>query len=274
MAFNYAAKGDGWRLAGSLVRLAEEIKSALPWATCLGTIGDQTHVAEGSSSDHNPFVKDPHSGLGIVRAIDIGGPDAKLKELRRHLWDLYAARDDRVFRYGYMKGCSDNQINNWGLPFGTHTDTGDAGHLHVSVTQADGNNPGADGYLAAIDDKRSWGIGKARPHPGHVGTPPPGPYPFHAPDHFGDIDGGRHSHGGDPRFDDAAVIAGVRWIQTRLNELGFGPLTVDGRFTASTISAVSAFQRRFRPGPLTTLPGQVWADDWHTLTVAGRDPLP
>lgn len=157
MSFNYAASGPGWRLAGSLVTLAGEIQRAHPDLTCLGTLGNTAHQAEGYGSDHNPFIKGP-DGLGIVRAIDIGGPDAELRALRQQLWALYAAQDSRVWEFGYMKGCSDNLINNWGLPFGTHIDTGDAGHLHISVTQVNGNSPSPSGYVAAIDSIAPWGV--------------------------------------------------------------------------------------------------------------------
>jgi hypothetical protein len=145
MAFNMPTSGSGWRLAGCLTQLDHEIAAAHPDFTCLGTLGNAVHMAEGTTSDHNPFVPDPASGLGIGRAIDIGGPDAGLRQLRQQIWSLYAAQDDRVFHFGYAKGCADNLINNWGLPFRTHVDSGDAGHLHISVTQVNGNHPSAGG---------------------------------------------------------------------------------------------------------------------------------
>lgn len=155
-----ATSGPGWRLAASLVTLGNEIRATRPNLTCLGTLGNLAHQLEGTASDHNPFVKDA-KGVGVVRAIDIGGPDADLRALRQHLWVLYAQQDPRVYRFGYMKGCSDNLINNWGLPFGVHIDTGDAGHLHISVTQVNGNNPSAAGYVSAIDSTASWGLSSA-----------------------------------------------------------------------------------------------------------------
>jgi hypothetical protein len=164
----YSDHGPGWRLAKSLVTLAAEITVKYPQATCLGTIGDPTHQSEGIASDHNPFVTGP-DGAGIVRAIDIGGPNSMLVELRQFLWAKYAAQDPRVFYYGYMKGCGDNLINNWGLPFGTHVDTGDAGHLHISVTRANATSTGHAAYVAAIDSTASWGLassGGTTPTPG------------------------------------------------------------------------------------------------------------
>lgn len=146
MAFNMTTSGDGWRLAGSLIQLGHEVAALDSEFTCLGTIGDASHAAQGTASDHNPWVKDAH-GVGVVRAIDIGGPDAKLKALRQIIWGRYAASDPRIFPAGYAKGCSDNLINNEGLPFGTHEDDGDAGHLHISV--------GLTGY----DSTASWNLG-------------------------------------------------------------------------------------------------------------------
>lgn len=156
MAFNMTTSGAGWRLCNSLITFGHEVAAAYPALTCLGTVGDAAHQSEGTASDHNPFVKDPHTGVGIVRAIDIGGPDDQLKALRQKLWVMYADSDSRLFEFGYAKGCSDNLINNWGLPFATHVDDGDAGHLHLSVTRV-----GAAGYAPAIDSTASWGIGGA-----------------------------------------------------------------------------------------------------------------
>lgn len=288
MSFNMPTSGAGWRLARSLIQLGHEIEVSHSDFTCLGTIGNAAHAAEGTGSDHNPFVKDPHTGLGVVRAIDIGGPDAELKQLRQHLWSLYAAQDDRVYRYGYMKGCSDNLINNWGLPFGTHIDTGDAGHLHISITQLNGMNPSSHGYVAAIDATRSWGIsssvvttantGQQLPAGRialHRGTPWPGPQLHFGPhDHFGNINGPDESHGG--AFANERPF--VKMIQQRLIALGFVPGVTDvngewadGIFdtkgnhslTGPTSEAVIRFQRAHMPG--TKFFGQVWSDDWAKL---------
>lgn len=170
----YAPAGQGWRLAYSLVTLAHELADVYgDQLTCLGTVGDAAHAAENMSSDHNPFILDPSEpSIGIVRAIDFGGSDALLKSIRQQIWNLYAASDPRVYVFGYGKGCSDNLINNWGLPFATHVDTGDAGHLHVSVTQMNGYTPSPSGYVAAIDSTASWGFDGNDPSGG--GTPIPG----------------------------------------------------------------------------------------------------
>jgi hypothetical protein len=281
MAFDMPTSGDGWRLAGSLIQLGHEVEAAHPGFTCLGTIGNALHAAEGTGSDHNPFIRDPQTGIGIVRAIDIDGPDAELKTLRQRLWSMYAHQDDRLYRFGYIKGCSDNLINNWHLPFGTHVDTGDADHLHISVTQANGNNPSASGYIAAIDNTRSWGlthtgpIGGSSTAPVHHGASWPGPQLHFGPhDFFGNINGPEESHGGG--FANERPF--VKMIQQRLIALGFVPGVTDinddwadGIFdikgnhslTGPTSHAVIRFQRAHMPG--TKFFGQVWSDDWARL---------
>jgi len=280
MAFNMHTSGDGWRLARSLIKLGHEVEAAHPDFTCRGTIGDAAHAAKGTRSDHNPFIRDPHTGLGVVRAIDIDGPDAELKKLRHRLWSLYAHQDDRLYRFGYIKGCSDNLINNWFLPFGTHRDDGDADHLHISVTQVNGKNPSAKGYIAAIDDTRSWGlthIGPIGGHgaPVHRGVPWPGPQLHFGPhDFFGNINGPEESHGGG--FANERPF--VKMIQQRLIALGFVPDVTDindewadGIFdvegnhslTGATSHAVIRFQRAHMPG--TKFFGQMWSDDWAKL---------
>ena len=284
MAFNMPTSGSGWRLAGSLVQLGHEIEAAHPDFTCLGTLGDAAHVAEGIESDHNPFIRDPISGLGIVRAIDIGGPDAALRQLRQQIWSLYAAQDDRVFRYGYAKGCTDNLINNWGRQFGTHVDNGDAGHLHISVTQVNGDSPSVGGYVAAIDSTRSWGIAAGVSAAGGgvlIGAPATGgaqPWPgpqlgFGPHEYFGNINGPKESHGG--AF--AQERPFVKLIQQQLIALGFVPAHTDVRdawadgifdlegtsLTGPTTDAVTRFQQAHMPG--TTLFGQVFSDDWAKL---------
>lgn len=271
MAFNYASSGNGWRLAGSLIELATEVAAAHPDFTCLGTLGDASHVTEGTASDHNPFIKDPTTGIGIVRAIDIAGPDAELRQLQSYLWSKYAAEFAPLYEFGYIKGTSNNLINGWGLPLSTHVDTGDAGHLHVSVTQQNGNAPSAAGYVAAIDSHINWGISAATVTPAGGGTPVSSTYPavgfiypFANPNHFGDIKGPATDHGGDPRYDSPAIINDIKAIQMRLNQIGMGALAIDGQFGQNTINAATAFQRKYRPNGTTDW-GQLWGDDCATL---------
>lgn len=173
MTFNMTTSGAGWRLATSLIALGHEIEGTYPTATCLGTIGDQSHQSEGVHSDHNPFIKDPKTGLGIVRAIDIGGPLDVQAAISSRIYVLMKARDPRVYVYGYMH--SDNQGTLWPAGTGWSIQPGDVGHLHISVTQTNGRNPTPAGYVSAIDSNAPWGIAPA-PKP----TPPPPEDPMYA----------------------------------------------------------------------------------------------
>lgn len=58
-----------WRVAASLLVLRDQINKAYPNRNKAsdGTIGDARH--QGSTSDHNPWVRD--GGVGVVTAIDL-----------------------------------------------------------------------------------------------------------------------------------------------------------------------------------------------------------
>jgi peptidoglycan hydrolase-like protein with peptidoglycan-binding domain len=61
-----------WRLAKSLERLRTQVNEAYPNRSKVsdGTIGDARHQAS-ASSDHNPHIRDPATGIGVVTAIDL-----------------------------------------------------------------------------------------------------------------------------------------------------------------------------------------------------------
>lgn len=153
----YSDHGNGWRLATSLMVLATELTIKYPSVTCLGTMGDASHAAQGTSTDHMPWVIDP-DGIGVVRAIDIGGPPEVQQAIFNRLKDLYALHDPRLYFYGYIH--KDGVITNWSTDNGVHDNPGDDGHVHVSVTQANGGNPvmGRSGYVPAIDSPLPWGF--------------------------------------------------------------------------------------------------------------------
>lgn len=96
-------------------------------------------------------------------------------------------------------------------------------------------------------------------------TPPPGKYPFSGNNHFGIITGNKYSHGGYYHWEEPYVT----WIQTRMQELGYAgsnsPSWVDGKYERPTVNAVAKWQKENYPYPKTTLPGQVWADDYSRL---------
>lgn len=157
----YYNPGDGinWRLAYSLQRLCAEVAVRWPDITNLGGLGDVGHAVMNLNSDHNPFVKKPGESIGIVRAVDFGGPADQLLEMRAELYALGAARFGPLWSFGYLKG-PDSQGCAWPIGSGWNHNSGDEGHLHVSVTQVDGYNPvaGTAGYVPAIDSTESWGL--------------------------------------------------------------------------------------------------------------------
>ena len=89
----YYNPGDGktWRLAYSLQRLCAEVAVRYPDITNLGGLGDIGHAVMQLNSDHNPYVKKPGDPLGIVRAVDFGGPADQLLEMRAEPTKIHAS---------------------------------------------------------------------------------------------------------------------------------------------------------------------------------------
>lgn len=93
-------EGRPWKLAGSLVVLAEEVTELHPQPHAAdGTVASKAHDAANPGSDHRPK---PHKGTGVVRAIDIGGKTEVMDmlEVIRHNRDpriRYAIHRGRVF---------------------------------------------------------------------------------------------------------------------------------------------------------------------------------
>lgn len=156
-----------YRVAKSLLVLRDEFDAAYPQRAkgADGTLGDAAHIAEGSASDHNPWLKDDN-GIGVVRALDITHDPA-------HGCDTYAiadrmrqATDPRLANGGYI--ISNRRITGpqhgweW-VPYGgsdPHT-----GHMHVSVSKTqllyDGTSAWAgvqedDMPLTSADTKTAW----------------------------------------------------------------------------------------------------------------------
>lgn len=131
-----------YRVAESLLKLRDQINDAYPNRNkgSDGTIGDEAHQAEGTSSDHNPFVKD-RDGVGVVRALDITHDPANGVDTYA-MADRLRASGDRRISYGISRGRiyfgagNPNAANR--LPLYTwrafdgdpHND-----HMHVSVSK-------------------------------------------------------------------------------------------------------------------------------------------
>ncbi len=154
MTYTYTTDfGGGIILAPCLQVLCAEIAQRYPAAVNLGEIGDASHQAEGYSSDHNPFIT--HNGKRYVRAIDIGGPADVQQALFNFFQVRYCAHDQRVWPYGYVH--KDNVITEW-FTDRIKADAGDVGHLHISVTQANGAHPSPAGWVAGLDSRAPWGL--------------------------------------------------------------------------------------------------------------------
>lgn len=241
-------------LAPCLQVLCAEIAASPKYQvlTNLGEIGDERHKGQGTASDHNPFVV--HNGKGYIRAIDLGGDRATLLALRDELFALYRGKDRRVYPYGYFKG-PDSLINDWPPGTGWHVDTGDEGHLHISVGQADGYNPSAGGWIRALEDRSPWGIGQPKPAPKPITTTTPYPYRNRPRDYIGDINGDQHSHGGI----NAAERAQVRFVFTRLEYFGYWTGDIPSVFTGSAMaSAVKRFKIRNGLHPDAKVSWRMW----------------
>ena len=92
-------------------------------------------------------------------------------------------------------------------------------------------------------------------------TPPPSTsWPLPKNHYFGLKSGPAQSHGGGQAKD----VPWVRWIQTRMNELKYGSLRVDGDFGPTTKASVTKWQRA-RYQAQTTRFGEVWSDDFVRL---------
>jgi hypothetical protein len=126
------------------------------------------------------------------------------------------------------------------------------------------------GEVWADDWRTLFGKPKAAPKhksPHHGEAWPGHKLGFGKNDHFGDIHGNAQSHGGYYKREQPYVKA----IQQQLIWGGYVPGVksinsswADGKYGKPTVEAVKRFQKDKRPHS-TTLWGQVWADDWHTL---------
>jgi hypothetical protein len=144
----------------------------------------------------------------------------------------------------------------------------------IDMSHLGGPNSGNKGGQSLVDGvkKRMGGGGSTPPPPVTPTTPPnpvgkytnpPGPFALPGGHYYGDIDGPAESHGG--YYSEERPY--VKWIQIRMQELGYAPTSsgwADGLYEQPTIDSVSKWQHA-RHASTTSLPGQVWGDDWHNL---------
>lgn len=135
-----------WRLATSLDVLRKEINVAFPnrKKQTDGTIGDPSHAAQGSSSDHNPWLNN------TVRAWDIT-TDTFTTELAEWLRLKGKAGDPRLVGGGMVihRGRIASDNGNWEWRSYGGSDRHDS-HIHLSVSR----------NQAGYDSAAPWGFHK------------------------------------------------------------------------------------------------------------------
>lgn len=142
-----------YRIAKSLAALRTEINRKAPNRNknSDGWIGDPSHAANGSGSDHNPWIEDS-AGVGVVRALDIthdprNGCDGAV--LAESIRQLGIKGDSRLKNGGYVifnrRIASASRGWAWRKYSGKNPHDK---HVHVSVSKTQ------SGYDAA----RAWNV--------------------------------------------------------------------------------------------------------------------
>lgn len=232
-----------WHLAGSLVSLRDAVDAHWPKRdkTSDGGIGDARHQAEGSASDHNPWLHN------TVRAYDFDVDGIDPHWLAEQLRTLGQYGDLRLVGGGYV--IFDHQItspdfSHWQAYTGSDPHTS---HVHVSVTR---NTP-------AYEYGGPWAFLATRPTPPQ---PAPSPAPTQAP--TGHDATGR---GDSFRADIGDQGPEVRELQHDLNEFApaYSHLEEDGIYGQHTADVVEEFAHRTaheQATPAADRPGLIAAD--------------
>ncbi|XVV02776.1 peptidoglycan-binding domain-containing protein [Actinosynnema sp. CA-248983] len=228
-----------------------------------GWIGDEAHRAQGSASDHNPWVV--IDGQAYVTALDITNHPEIGLDLNKFTDQLQVACRDQGenrLKYAIHRALIMDTRPQF-RPYQWTASSGHWSHAHFSV-QSD----------RRLLDPRPWNIpmltGTSAPAPTPAPTPPPAPpkpavpaWPLPAGHWFGDWRGPDTQHGGYY----AHERGWVQMIQRKLQALGLAPGYAgwaDGRWDPPTTDAMAAFQRKYRPNQ-TTIWGKCYSDDWQHL---------
>lgn len=153
-----------WRLAHALVALRDGVNARWPSRDKAsdGTVGDVSHKAKSSASDHNAWFK--VGGVGVVRALDVDVDGIDAGWYAEQLRLLGAAGDNRLARAGYVIFNGRITRSNWS---GWSVYTGanpHRAHVHVSLSRD----------AAGFDDRRPWAfLAVAPPAPPPVAPPAP-----------------------------------------------------------------------------------------------------
>ena len=134
------------RIADSLLVLRDEINQRWPERDTSSdcAYGDTSHQHNGSSSDHNPWLKDP-DGVGVVRALDTDVDGINAAWLAEHFRSLGSKGDARLSVGGYViynrRIASERDDWAWRTYTGSNPHTS---HIHVSVSRD--QTPGYDSH--------------------------------------------------------------------------------------------------------------------------------
>jgi hypothetical protein len=157
--------GGGFTLAPAILTLLQQLQQAFPgdqWqhSAQTGTIGNAAHQAEGSASDHNPWLNNTVRALDVATNVsNVPGKDTvtdspDCEAIFAMVNRMYAAEDPRVFPNGYtIFKARITDPSNPGEFQPYHGDDLHFFHVHVSVSQ----NP--DGY----NSTDPWPIGDDMP---------------------------------------------------------------------------------------------------------------
>lgn len=213
-----------------------------------GWIGDAAHAAR--DSQHNPDV------YGVVTALDLDVDGLPLAAWFERIRAATAAGTLPGLHGGHLilnRRITTPDFRGWYAYRGANPHVLH-GHAASSRDRAryDDRSPFAPVLSPPIPTPAPPAAPAARTAP---------PWPLPRGHYFGDIAGPARSHGGFYASERPHVTA----IQQALHRWGFAPggRWADGKFERPTVLAVAAWQRAHMPG--TTLPGQVWADDWRKL---------
>jgi len=138
-----------WRNCGASVRLLEAVNARWPNRSKAsdGTIGDTSHQAKASASDHNPNAQ------GIVRARDITANGIDAPWLVEHLRQLGVSGDHRLVGGGYLifnRRITKPDFSGWSVYAGANPHVS---HAHVSFSRSP----------AGYDSQAAWALGSSAP---------------------------------------------------------------------------------------------------------------
>lgn len=199
-----------WRIAKSLLKLREQINTALPDRLRIsdGGIGDAAHTSR--NSDHNPWVRDS-KGQPIVTAIDLThDPDFNGLDCNKLAEALRKSADPRI-KYLIWNCQITTRMSGGGFGWKKYNGSNPhTKHLHISVVDRE--------FL--FDSDSPWNIAAAL-----------------TPNRYEQSSPLRDLKSGDQGAD-------VQSLQKRLIEIGFLKSgEADGYFGARTKNAVMFFQR-------------------------------